>query len=275
MPQIKDEKMYMEVYNSAKEVFRTSANISELKVERKAGTPLYRYVGYRNAMPQEAVNVKKIWSNLDKDIDNRWTGRGANGNGSQGLYMSGEFLEKNSPFPELEYYQQKELPVAAQKIVVAFYEKDKKEDYIEVDAKSLKSMFLFTQTKNLIGLNLSLKVDGEYNPLLVQIFSRAKALNKDMFNDKINLEKLYTSDADASFCRAVGNAAFEVFSSIDFIQVTSARDNESVNIILRGNSSSDFDYLKAEGRTSFFVKEVIFGAGYTVDDLKYNGTLEV
>jgi len=77
-------------------------------------------------MPQEAVNVKKIWSNLDKDIDNRWTGRGADGNGSQGLYMSGEFLEKNSPFPELEYYQQKELPVAAQKIVVAFYEKDKK-----------------------------------------------------------------------------------------------------------------------------------------------------
>lgn len=60
MPQIKDEKMYMEVYNSAKEVFRTSANISELKVERKAGTPLYRYVGYRNAMPQEAVNVKKF-----------------------------------------------------------------------------------------------------------------------------------------------------------------------------------------------------------------------
>jgi len=39
MPQIKDEKMYMEVYNSAKEVFRTSANISELKVERKAGNP--------------------------------------------------------------------------------------------------------------------------------------------------------------------------------------------------------------------------------------------
>ena len=96
--------LYRLVHRIATARFRRG--IQGFEISKEAGEPLYRYVTYRNNMPQAEDAGRKIFPTLPNDTSNRWTGRGADdGTGRQGLYLSGEFIVEGHSFPELEHYQ--------------------------------------------------------------------------------------------------------------------------------------------------------------------------
>ncbi len=274
MPKIVIPELYNAILSAAKEIFAKRDALNPFFTTRSEGTPLYRYVSYYNLRPQDEANGRKIWTLLANDTGNRWTGLGTDGTGSQGLYMSGEFINDGSPFPELEHYQNPTV-AGTQEINYFRYEAGRDPAWIRVPARELRTMFLFTQTRALNGIDFSLKVNGADHPLLTEILERAKQSNRTVFTVKDDLRSLYTSPDDASFNRAIGNALFEL-GNVDFFQATSVRDEKSPNIILRGTQGNPIDYLRAEGRATFIVDpEGRRGIGvYTIDDLIYNSRFE-
>jgi len=280
MPTIQNNNLYTLIYRHASERF--ARGVEGYEIRRAAGEPLYRYVSYRNNMPQPENAGRTIFPTLQQDTANRWTGMGADGAGHQGLYLSGEFINQGHPFPELEHYQAPGQQPDAQITYFDYHPGDGGIDPTPAtaDAGQLRSMFLFTLDNEARGLDLNLMRGGEINPLLKEIYDAAKADRPDLFGEDDTLEALYNHPDDASFCRAIGNACLESTDK-DYFETTSVRDNLSSNVIMRGPARDPLRppaplvNLDAQGRATFFVEGDTVGKGvYSVSDMLYNTRFE-
>ena len=280
MPTVNNDALYNAVYEVAAKRF--AQDLADYGRTVNSGDPLYRYVSYRNNMPQAENAGRTIFTSLENDTGNRWTGRGPDGNGRQGLYMSAEFVNEGYPFPELEHYQQ---PDGNPDANITYF------DYTggelgpvpeSVSAGQLRSMFLFTSDQDMQGLDLRLNGDnGQPNLLIEEIFNTARERYPDLFQGQ-TLEGLYTHGEDASFCRAIGNACLEK-TDVTYFETTSVRDHVSSNIIIRGDgpdpaagrAAAPINDLTPQGRASFFAQGDNVGQGvFTVSDMLYNATFE-
>lgn len=274
MPKVKREKLYKAIIEAAREQYTDPGKIERYRVTRPEGSPLYRYVDYRNAEPQIEKAGRTIWTKLENDTSNRWTGRGPgeSAEGEQGIYLSGEYLDIDQPFPELEHYIDKDAN-PSDPVFYYRYEKGVAPKLVLGTVGELRSMFLFSTNKELQGIDLRISEPEEHR-LLQDIFTSARRRAPEAFLDSDSVESLYYEGEDASFCRAVGNATLEK-TGADFFQTTSVRDKVSVNVIMGGKSGTAIPSLKPEGRASFFLNQEggIEGV-FTILDLKYNAAFE-
>lgn len=271
MPPIIRSLVYRAVYRAASMVFANPGSYSPYIVTRGMGSPLYRYVGYRASMPQAEQAGRTIWLSLTADTQNRWTGAGVDpGYGEQGLYLSAEPVDPETPFPELQHYMDKESDPNAQ---VTFFRYRPQEKPLLTPARvsELRSNFLFTLKQTVTGLDLRL---GKARPLLEKILDEARAIEPSIAD---SLEALYNHPDDASFCRGLGNAVLKA-TKLDFFQASSARDpkGESTNVIMRAVSRKPVEVLKPEGRNTFYLNKATGKAEgvFTIADLVYNAEFE-
>lgn len=283
MPTIENPKLYNAIKKSAQYVFNT-INIENNLTNIIAGTALYRYTGYRNYTPQQEKAGRTIWQTLENDTHNRWTGAGtAQGEGHQGLYLSLEYLGSNdTSFAELEHYQDHNAP-KAQTINYFVYSSDNNKKNSEdlpwesAPASELRSMFLFTSAHETSGLNLEFNEDSTKDGgILNLIYKQAKEEHPEIIGNK-TLQELYYDSNDASFTRAVGNAAFET-GEIEFLKVSSVRDKsgQGINIVMAGKSKEPLDILIPQGRATFYIdpNNKTTSSVYTMADLQYNYAYE-
>lgn len=289
MPKILSARLYELAYRSAQLTFATPI-VARQGVRATTGTAWYRYVSYRNSMPQLEGAGRTQFLTLPGDVNNRWTGAGADGGGSQGLYLSQDYVDEGDPFPELSHYQSGEDEGTD---LVPSYEYHPGTDPVidptmKVEhAANLRSMFHFTLTEDLQGLDLRL-TDGR-NPLLEEVqrqmtqdpdYQEIRAETHDSF-DLEDLESMYRHPEGADFCRAIGNAAFEL-PDVRHLLVTSVRDGRSTNVVARTPAGADgapprqLDFLRPEGRATFFVDSAgRRGNGvFSIPDMVYNINFE-
>jgi hypothetical protein len=110
MPEILNIKLYTATYNIAKDIIdsekRGQADHSFVKfVHLNHGQYLYRY-GSAKTSNGAFEGARKIWTPVEKDKGNRWTGSGLSGpRGQLGLYTTLEADKcKNTLFAELFHY---------------------------------------------------------------------------------------------------------------------------------------------------------------------------
>jgi hypothetical protein len=289
MPKTLFPRFYGLAYRSAQRTFGTPIR-QQWGVRARAGTPWYRYVGYRNSMPQVEGAGRTQFLTLANDVNNRWTGCGPDGRGSQGLYLSQDFVNDGDPFPELSYYQSGGDGGAD---LVPSYEyhpgsSPAIDPTMKVEhATNLRSMFHFTLTEDLEGLDLRLA--GQTNSLLEAVqhamaqdpeYEAIRAETKGTF-DLANLESMYQHPEGADFCRALGNAALAL-PDVRHLLVTSVRDGRSTNVVARtpvradGAPPRQLDFLRPEGRATFFVNSGgRRGIGvFSIPDMIYNTNFE-
>ncbi|MFD0396552.1 hypothetical protein ACFV84_30475 [Kitasatospora sp. NPDC059811] len=276
MPKLLRPDLYQSVYEAAHAFLQTEDDlVAQCRVAMETGDPLYRYVGYRNFLGQKEQAGRTVWLDLGKDLANRWTGSDLDEGGRQGLYLSAERpSEKNTEFPELTHYQDPEVP-PEQQVAYFEYEKGAEPDWVTAKVSELRTMFLFTldlssSSKELKGLDLTYP---KSEPLLEKILGTARKANPQAFHADDTVEKLYMHPDDASFTRAVGNAALE--SGSEFFRATSVRDGSSVNVVLSAEPGHPIAVLKPEGRATFFVKSGKSTGVVTIDDMVYNNEFDV
>ncbi|MEA5464222.1 hypothetical protein [Leptothoe sp. PORK10 BA2] len=287
MPIITNQRLYQLFFRSAQTVIARPGRPA-VATRMVAGRPWYRYVAYRRQMAQPADAGRSQFRTLDTDTGNRWTGTDTQGGGRQGLYFSEEFLNAGDPFPELTHYQ--EGPDVDSRGLVSYYRYNRGlEPALQVtEATNLRSMFLFSRTTDINGMDLRLRTGpNTVNPLLEAIHAQAmadpefgviRAAEPNL--DLTNLETLYRAER-ADFCRAVGNAALAE-GDVDFLRVSSVRDIDSANIVARtpnrnpGDPVRVVDGIVPEGRATFFVDGDghVGQSAFTVSDLIYNATFE-
>jgi len=106
---------------------------------------------------------------------------------------------------------------------------------------------------------------------VTNVFELARSMDPSAFLPGRNCVDLYMDPSDASFCRAMGNAALEE-AAVDGIQVTSTRDTRSTSVVFKGSVGPQFDYLQFVGRSSFFMDPsgIFTRAAETFADHQYN-----
>jgi hypothetical protein len=234
-------------------------------------TPLYRFGAYRNYQPQEDKASRTIWLDLKSDLNNRWTGCGADGTGFQGLYLSLDGAGKeDTKFPELDHYQPKNAPIN-QMVSFFRYEKDKEPYWTTVEGRALRSMYLFHTVEELIAMDLRLST--RTTPLFDAILQRAKRINPSAFTTEDTVHTFYMEGEDASFNRALGNAVLEAFD-VNIILTTSVRDANSTNVILRGERGKVAEVLTVDGRGTFYLNGSEAQGVVTIDDMLFNDKFE-
>jgi len=283
MPEILNKSMYDATYNISKELLelgvRGQAHQSVIKFLRLSyGQYLYRYSNakFSNGTYEGAL---KIWSHVEKDTGNRWTGFGLGGPGGQvGLYTTLEADKcENTLFAELFHYLNAEKNSSDNveihyddfaETLKKYNESVEKGENLDeagnpkarpeperVSHKALKLhyMFAFTLDKPVTLIDLQLPVTpDDPNSFIAEVFRVGTIKNPNLFNMSLNCMDLYMHGSDASFCRAIGNACLAMVE-IDGLLVTSARDTRSTSVILKGPVGKQFDYLKFAGRSSFFI----------------------
>ncbi|SEL89624.1 hypothetical protein SAMN05216359_12238 [Roseateles sp. YR242] len=280
MPTIKRQDVYDLFYRAACEIF--DGDLKAYRTTLDSKDVLYRYVGYRDAMPQEENAGRTVFLRLANDTENRWTGSDLNGGGHQGLYLSAEFVSENHPFPELEHYQKRDEYQHDSQVTCFNYTPDNPPELVSKSVSELRSMFLFTLGEEVHGIDLRYPGDHVPHCLLQQIF--AKACEQDtrglIANAKLGL--LHNDPEDAAFCRAVGNACFEK-TAAQFFQTTSVRsikDPRATNIIMRAPKrlpnadAQPITTLIPQGRATFFVGDCVGQGVFTVSDMLYNRAFE-
>ncbi|MEL6750273.1 MAG: hypothetical protein AAFO09_08340, partial [Pseudomonadota bacterium] len=278
MPKVNNKALYNAVYKVA--VRRFGGNLNGYARTVNNGDPLYRYVSYRNNMPQAENAGRTIFTPLEHDTENRWVGRGPDGNGRQGLHMSAEFINEGHPFPELNHYQNPDANPDANITYLDYSGGELGAVPKSVSAGQLRSIFLFTSDQDMHGLDLRLNSDdGNPTSLVEEIFNEAAERYPELFEGQ-TLEGLYTHGEDASFCRAIGNACLET-TDVTYFETTSVRDGTSSNIIIQGEgpdpavgrAAAPINDLIPQGRASFFAQGDSVGQGvFTVSDMIYNAT---
>ncbi|MBD3919427.1 hypothetical protein H8B09_11745 [Paenibacillus sp. PR3] len=278
MPKLGFPKLYDVTSTVAKRKFQNQKFLlDKYSFKLDTGSPMYRFVNYRNLKPQFENGGRTIWTKLDDDIWNRWTGRGTDVNGqstgTQGLYLS---LDADGPvdtkFPEVSQYQDASVP-PNQTVHYFEYRSGQKPEWKSTKASELRSMFLFTLNKPLLGVDFSF--DDRQDSILMQIFNEAKQEVPDAFDKGVTLKDLYFASEDASFNRAIGNALFET-TIYGAFKATSVRDYKSINLVVTGKSGIALDFLQPQGRATFLIDGVTkksIGV-VTVDDMIYNNTFE-
>ncbi|MBH5316286.1 hypothetical protein I6N90_00500 [Paenibacillus sp. GSMTC-2017] len=277
MPKVRRKKVYDAVYNASKRYFsKTDPHLlNRYRKKLDARTAMLRYVTYYNFQPQFEQSGRTIWTQPQNDIDNRWTGVGGDEQiGKQGLYLSlEEEGSHHTNFPEIEHYQDPTLP-ANQEISYFEYEAGRTEaKWQKSKVSELRTMFLFESNKELNGFDFTYNQEPDH--MFTEIFEEARKESPDDFLPDETVESLYFHPEDASFNRAIGNAALEV-EGIDFFTATSVRDQKSINLILGGNHGSPINTLEPRGRNTFLIDGITKKSRsvYTVDDLIYNDTFD-
>ncbi|GKU78939.1 hypothetical protein [Paenibacillus sp. L3-i20] len=273
MPKLLTPELYKAIYNAAKRYFAnaTPEQLEPYRNKLNAGSALLRYVEYRNFLPQQEQAGRTIWTHPGEDKTNRWTGVDGNEQiGKQGLYLS---LEEDGPlhtsFPEIEHYQDSTVP-AQQEVSYFEYEAGNPEPkWQKSKVSELRTMFLFESEKEINGFNLA--YDQDPDSIINQVFELARNETPAAFQPDDTVEKLYFHPDDASFNRAIGNAALEQIG-IDYFTATSVRDRTSTNLILGAEQGKPIDLLKPQGRITFLIDGITKSTKsvYTVDDLIYN-----
>lgn len=274
MPTIQHPKVYCAAREAAAAYFRTPpSDYSAFFTTLWEGDGLYRYVSYRNKLAQMEAAGRTIWTSPEQDTANRWTGFDGVSSGNQGLYLSLPHSgAEQTHFAELEYYQKTEEPDT--RITYFQYtpgEKSPRE--ATAMASELRSLFLFTVTRNLKGFDMRLHPEDARESPVRQIFQNAKQENQTLFEKNSTLDDWYLAPDDASFTRAVGNACLE--AGFDFFAATSVRDRAEINIVLKGEHTLPHPALAGRGRITFLVEEQKEKTSvYTIEDLIYNNSLE-
>jgi hypothetical protein len=270
MPKILNSAVYDAVFAEAYSLFQSGERlVTNRTVSMPTGRPLYRYVDYRNFLGQRESAGRTVWSGLREDQTNRWTGSDPAGGGHQGLYLSEERSgPQDTDFPELEHYQDPEKP-PEREIAYFEYRPGHRPEWSTAQAAELRTMFLFTLTlppdRDLRGLDLTYPAAHD---LLSRIFENARRRSPGAFAAGATVQDLYMAQHDASFTRAVGNAALA--AGFEFLRTTSVRDQSSINVVIGAAPREPLKFLKSEGRATFFVEGGETKAVVTIDDMIYN-----
>jgi len=251
MPELLNQTLYDATYRATQKVIGDSkAKFTLYQKELLPGTALYRYSSKQHSDGTEA-GARKNWTELIKDIGNRWTGSSGTGDGaSGGLYMSLE-AEKglDTEFPELDHYQGKDEWRDETQINFRDFKGNRE---IRAQAQTLYYMFAFFLDRQLKGIDLTLNSEAikDIHRETERITSSTNA--KKTLNSNPSASELYLHSDDASFCRAIGNRCFQE-SNIEFILVSSTRNTNFNNVILKCSELKSIDYLQAFGRSSFYL----------------------
>ena len=273
MPKLIDQAIYDLTFElTTKELASSTVAFKTFDVVYPMNTAMYRYSSAKFSDGSEA-GARKIWSPVEKDLENRWTGSGLSGPaGSVGLYLSLEQeKDRDTQFSELCYYQSTETGSAMTGIEY-FEFADRK---VARDVSALFYMFLFHTTKPLTGINLLVpQADDEEASFVAQVF---KQIPKPLRAAK-TARAAYLDDKDASFCRAIGNACLQD-KRYDFLLVTSTRNVANKNVVIKsaegGAATKPLVCLQGAGRTSFFLNsDGSTQAETTTSDLVASGQME-
>ncbi len=274
MPKILNPRLYNSIYRVAAPIFTNLPDASKgYETVLRSGEMTYRYVGYRSGRPQMEDSGRKIWSPITWDTTNRWTGNDGNGHGEQGLYLSGDAPGgANTSFPELEHYQDASVP-PNEKVSYFEYVPGGSPVWKVGKASELRSMFMFTVNQDLKGIDISYN-DDPNNPINL-VFEEAVATDPDSIPPGETARSLYMSPTDASFTRALGNAALST-GLYEFLKATSVRDGASVNYVVGAVTGETVASLTPEGRSTFFIDGLTRTSTgvFTIDDLAYNNLFD-
>lgn len=270
MPGVLNKQIYNAVHSATLSVLKDESLTKPLFETKPAYSAVYRYSGYSS---QPAENVNKIWSPLDKDKGNRWTGSGfEKGTGSQGLYLTAEAKgNDDTHFLELEHYQPKETDANDS---ISFLQ-GKDSAWRSAKASELYTMFMFTTNEETTGFDLTYDKGKDF---LEAVWDKAKSIDPAAFKrkpyDTMTAKEAYNDSIDASFDRAMGNAIFKE-TDVDYFRTDSVRNEytkEAENMIMRAEHGKGVDALDAQGRITFYTDKDGKNAQpvYTVDDLIYN-----
>lgn len=270
MPYLDQPELYSAAYDATVEALKAPLTQKQKK-DYRVGDHMYRYSSAKYSNGEEA-GVRKIWTELSKDVGNRWTGSDLKSGGVTGLYLAlGQEGDKDTIFSELYHYQAQESDSAMNGIEYLVFNVLKPQIRVTADAKALHYMFNFSICAPVTGIDLQLYPESSADSFVSKVYK--------IMTDKVpkfrgqSLESLYMANQDASFCRGIGNACLSN-SQIDSITVTSARNRENANVIIRGTGgpdSSPLPMLKAAGRSSFYLDEQGARAAVeTLSDQAYN-----
>ena len=270
LPYLMDAELYAAAYGATVEALKAPIT-QQQKNDFRVGDHMYRYSSAKYSNGDEA-GVRKIWSELSKDVGNRWTGSDLKSGGVTGLYLAlGQEGDKDTIFSELYHYQAQETDSGMTGIEYLVFHVLKPQIRVAADAKALHYMFNFSICAPVTGIDLRLYAESSADSFVSKVY---KLMNEKFpkFRGQ-SLESLYMANQDASFCRGIGNACL---SSGQFhsITVTSARNRENANVIIRGDGGKDsppLPMLKAAGRSSFYLDEQGARAAVeTLADQAYN-----
>lgn len=222
---VNDHELYRHTYEAARDLLGQAP-----KVTLDENSALYRYVSYFQGNPQEGPSGMVIRTALAQDVNNRWTGSNQGALTSvtldyQGLYLSLPHPgPHNTHFAELEHYQESEAKDTTALTDIEFTLNGV--EWKKYPALAFRTLFLFTLTKKLSGLDLRLApTEGDDGATLVgQIYSK---IDPAIIRTR-PLRTLYLGD-DHSFTRALGNACLAK-PGVRFFYATSARDLGEVNV---------------------------------------------
>lgn len=264
MPYLMNPELYAAAYAATADALKSPITAKQ-KQDFRVGDHMYRYSSSKYSNGEEA-GVRKIWTALSKDVGNRWTGSDLNSGGVTGLYLAlGQEGDKDTVFSELYHYQDQEANSGMTGIEFLVFHVLKPQLRVAADAKALHYMFNFSICAPVNGIDLRLYAEGDANSFVSAVYKKMMENTPKLRGQ--SLEALYMANQDASFCRGIGNACLGV-GNFASITVTSARNRENSNVIIRGDggaSSAPLAMLKAAGRSSFYLDES--GARQAVETL--------
>ena len=304
MPTLKNDALYRATYEAAMDTIRLGAlyGTPAKTIDLAAGQMIYRFSSSKFSDGTYEGSLK-LYKTVEKDVGNRWSGLAPGGapSGVLGQYFTLEAdKEANTLFSELFHYMPSEKEVPDKPVKHFQFALEEANDGTRARsnavtdpapasgvtdlapapgshwqmAEQLNFMFAFTMSekKTLLDVQLPTTPDDD-NFLVTKIFNLAKGRSEALFAGT-DCMLLYTDKEDASFCRAIGNAALEQ-TAYNGILVTSARDTRSTSVVFKGRKDDDrqYDFLKFLGRSSFFIEKSggkFTKAGESIADMEYN-----
>jgi hypothetical protein len=272
MPTLMNQGVYNATYEQARNLL--AAGRRPEVITYQGMTPLFRYASAKNgAAAGNHAGARKIWSALDRDRYNRWTGYAHGGpGGAVGLYMTVEAEgSSNTIFSELAHYQPIEQGSPVELIEHFQYHREGRLEQLAQDAERLHFMFLFWLAKPLRMYKLELPVTQDDGSFVSEVFKATRDRAGNLFPAGKTCLDMYKDGEDASFCRAIGNACL-ADPGCDGLQVSSVRDVRSKGAVIKGISGQEIDFLQFVGRSSFFMGQngTTSHALCTVADMQYN-----
>lgn len=270
MPSASDPRLYDAIYRATESVVGVGdAALEKYKIRLAQATPLFRYASGKVSDGGEA-NTRKIWTSLDRDTGNRWTGKSPDGaectDGRTGLYMS---LEReggaDTVFSELFHYQALEDGDKTFEILFQEYRARQAPELVGLDAKKMFYMFMYHLKAATLGWDLNLE-----SPLITEVYERA--VGSGVFGAGAPTKKeVYGDSARADFCRAIGNCC--LVRDPTFLYVSSTRNYDNINVIFAGPGGPSTDpipFLEPAGRSTFYVSATGAESAVTIEDMSYN-----
>ena len=287
MPTLGDQELYNATYEAALKVLASPAcQRGEYAKKFQMNTPMYHYAsGHRDTAVDEKA-VRSTYAGPAADTANRWTGSPGvavpGREGKVGVYMA---LEEagglDTIFSELMHYIVDGKKTGATEYYT--YLKNENPALVRAEVSAIHYQFLYSTNWGLTSLNISrppahdamtrAMVDADPTPKTF-VGCVYRELLKIPLYSKLSLYNLYNHPTDASFCRALGNAALSD-ARYPAITVSSTRGKGTTVVIASAFSATGVpcDALRATGRSTFFIHEREPGGQVTINDMLYNDKL--